>query len=102
MLVAGIYGSNGSQKILPPQAFQYVGARSCLKGSIRQGVTLIGCQNDGPCIGEFAADRDNRVDAVHIRHLDIDQEYVRSRGTIALEGFSSRSCLAYDRDVGLG
>ena len=55
-----------------------------------------------PRIGKLAADGKDRIDAIHVRHLQIHQCDIGPSAAKAFYRLPARGCLPYDGHVGLG
>jgi hypothetical protein len=61
--------ANGMQEFLVQEILQQVSLGTGLDRPLRLNVSGICSEDNDPRFGEFTADRDNRVKAVHFRHL---------------------------------
>ena len=53
------------------------------------------------CVGKFIANRNERIDAVHFRHLQVHQRDIRVVRSELLNGIASVGCLAHQNHIGL-
>jgi len=65
----GLHGSNGGEEFLVQTVLKQIRPRTGFKCPQRLHVPGIGGQNDDPSLGKLAANRDDRLESVHLRHL---------------------------------
>jgi hypothetical protein len=66
---SGLDGSNGDEQLLVQAVLEQICPRACLKCPQRLYVPSICCQNDYARLGKLTANRDDRIESVHLRHL---------------------------------
>src|SRR5713101_6819093 len=76
--------TNRREKLFPQQTLEQVRSSAGLEGTQHLDVSHVSRQNDDSSRGEFSANRDHGVDAVHFWHLQIHQGYI---GTMFSELF---------------
>src|SRR5215210_4125193 len=76
-LLPGMNQTNSLKKFLPQLTLEQVGSSPGLERAQYLDVSCVSRQDDDPRGGEFGAYRDHGVYAVHFRHLQIHQGYIR-------------------------
>src|SRR5579871_3843822 len=84
-LLAGMNQSNRVEKLFAQEILEQVAAGAGLKRAQHLNVAGIRCQDNNSCPRKFAANRRDRVDAVHFRHLQVHQDHVRLMSTKLLD-----------------
>ena len=56
---------------------EQVALRTGLHGAQNVHIALVGRQHDDFCIGELRSNGEERVEAIHLRHLNVHQRHVR-------------------------
>ncbi len=83
------------------RSLQHIGIRARLERSLCQHVTTIRRENDDARIRELPANRRQRIDAAHSRHLDVEQGDVRLHDPELTDGFDARGNLGHETHVTL-
>ena len=77
---------------------------SCFEGAKNLNVALVGRQHDNFRIGKFSPNRYDRIEAVHLRHLQVHQRDVWTMSTelldrlAAVRGFGDQSHIRLGAD----
>src|SRR4029077_825369 len=82
-------------------SFQEVALRSGFESAENLYVTDVCSQHDNFCTGELDTDRRNRLDTIHLGHLQVHHCDVRAMNTKLLDGFASVRRFGDNHDVRL-
>src|SRR5271166_927259 len=75
-LLAGMDGTDCVQQFLMQEIFQQVSPSASLEGAQNLNVARVGGQYDDSCLRKFVANSNQRIEAVHFRHLQ-QQRHLR-------------------------
>ncbi|EEF24634.1 conserved hypothetical protein [Ricinus communis] len=81
-----MHGADGRQQLPAQHALEQIAGGAGGDRALRQHVALVRGEHHDAGVGEFLADGDGGVDAVHVRHLDVHQRDVRLQAAIRLHG----------------
>src|SRR5262249_35359686 len=107
--LAGVYCANRTEHVPAERVLQQITARAGLECTKRLRIPRIPGQHNDTGTGELSADMGNSRDAVHVRHTQVHERYVRAMASEALDrvmpvhGFSDQFhiglTLDYRRDT---
>ena len=80
---------------------EQVGLSTGLERTENLHVARVGRQHDNSCVGKFIANRNERVEAIHFRHLQVHQRNVRMVRPELLDGFATVGRFTYQNHVRL-
>src|SRR5580698_9146081 len=86
-LLAGMDDPNSFQEFLPQLALHQIGSRSGLESTRNLNVAGMSRQHDDSCFRKFTANRSDRIDTVHLWHLQVHKCYVRLMFSKQVERF---------------
>jgi hypothetical protein len=92
-------GTDGREQLLAQQAFQQVRKRSCFDRAYDVDVARVGREHDDARLGELGANRRQRVETVHLRHLQIHQRHIGMELSKLLDRFAAISRFADEHHV---
>ena len=84
-LLAAVNRSDRVYQFLVNRILEQITLRSCFECPKNLYVALVGRQHDNFRIGEFSSNRHDRIEAVHLRHLQIHQRDVWTMCTKQLD-----------------
>ena len=73
----------------------------CFERSANLYIALVGREHNDLCIGKFAPNRVDRIQAVNLRHLQIHQRNVWPMRTKLLDRLAAVRCFADQCQIGL-
>src|SRR6516165_1069245 len=88
-LSAGVHGTDSLPQLSVQRGLEKVGLRTGLERSQNVYVARIGGQHDDACLGKFAADCNDGIEAGHLRHLQVHVCNVGPVGPELLDGIAS-------------
>src|ERR1700737_4761252 len=88
-LLPGMNQTNGLQKLLPQETLEKVGPSAGFESAQNLNISRVSRQDDDSRHREFPENRDHGVDAVHFRHLQIHQGYIRTMNSELLDGLAA-------------
>ena len=77
-LLSGMNDSNRLQKFLPYVVLENIGVHAGFQSALGQHVASVSCENDDSRVRKFTSNRDDGIDAAHLRHLQVHQDHIRS------------------------
>jgi hypothetical protein len=98
---SSVHLPDGLDEFTRQHIFQQVASSAGFQGSLDFNITLEGRQHHDAGIGKFRSDRNERIDAAHIREPEVHQGHVRSVLSIFLDSFATAGRLGDQRHVGL-
>src|ERR1700687_217850 len=80
--------------------FEQVTSCSCFECAKNLYITLVGRQHNDLSIGKFCQNCDDRIEAVHLRHLQVHERDVRAMRTELLDCLAPIRCLGHQSHIG--
>ena len=71
------------------RVLEQVALSTGLEGAENVHIALVGRQHDDSCIRELRSNGDERVEAIHLRHLNVHQRHVRTVRAELLDRFAT-------------
>src|SRR5690242_7999194 len=96
-LLSCMDSADGLQQIPVQRTLKQVSLRAGLERAQNLHVASVGCQHDHFCVGGLVANGNERIEAIHLRHLHVHQRDVRTMSPelldrlTAVAGFSDQS-----------
>src|SRR6185503_11769956 len=83
------------------RVLEQVALSAGLQGAKNMHIALVGRQHDHSCVRELGSDGDERVEAIHLRHLNIHQRHIRTVRAELLDRFATVGGLCDHRHIRL-
>jgi hypothetical protein len=94
--LAGVHGAHCGGELLGRDGLEQESARACPKGRVDVLVHVEGGQDQHSAAGSGCGDQPSGLDAVQLRHPDVDQRDVRIQVAHQPDGVESGAALADD------
>ena len=98
-LPSGMNGSDRFCEFLVDRIFQQVTLRSCFECAKDLYIAFLGRQHDYLRIGKFCSNRDDGIEAIHLRHLHIHERDIRTMRTELLDRLTSIRGFGYQSQI---
>ena len=98
-LHAEVHGTDGLQQVLAYHALQDIPLGAGRQCTLRQHITLVGGEHDDASGKKLRANGDERLDPIHLRHLDIEQHDIGTKRAILRQRFASVRGLSHDAQI---
>src|SRR5688572_325964 len=92
---------DGVEQIRMERVLEQVTLSAGLESAENMYIALVRRQHDDPCVRKLRSNGDERVEAIHLRHLNIHQRHVRMVRTESLDRFATVGGLCYHRHIRL-
>src|SRR5208337_2430556 len=89
------------QQFLVQSVLEQVGLSAGLDRADNLHIASVGRQHDDSCVGKFISNSNERIEAVHLRHLQVHQRNVRMVRPELLDGLATVGRLTYHHHVRL-